>query len=150
MGDNRRFKVVADFVERNYPIAKYRSIADVAGGAKGFLTRELRKRGYDSENIDPRASAFDGERKLYKREMAMVYDLVVALHPDGATEEVCKTANTKPIILIPCCKFWQGVESHGSPNQAETVRRFFKKMRISYQETILRMRGKNTIFWTRN
>lgn len=147
MGDNRRFKLVADFIDRNFPLPKYKRILDVAGGVKGFLTRELLKRGYDSTNIDLRASA-GGIRESYKKEMGVDYDLVVGLHPDSATEEICKTSLAKPIVLIPCCKFWEGVESHGSPNQAETVRRFFKRAKIIYRETVLKMRGKNVVFWT--
>lgn len=160
MGDSRRFEVVADFVQRNFPPPQ--KTADVAGG-QGCLSYILAQNGYDCSVIDPRKTDLSKkERQLSRRKgiqfnrirskfnanMAEEYDLIIGLHPDEATEEICQAAKVKPVILVPCCKYWNGIENHGSPGLAETIRHFFKKNKIEWWETLLRMNGKNLVFVT--
>lgn len=150
MGDCRRFTVLAEFVARNFPPEEFQKVADVAGGS-GQLSIELNKKGYNSTLIDPRKKVLKGishKRKCWKSSMSDDYDLIVGLHPDETTEELCNSTYFRPIVLVPCCKHWKGIESHGSHSQKETVRRFFSKNRIVYRETVLKINGKNTVFWT--
>lgn len=105
-GDPRRFEVVADFVAERYPRATY--VADVAGG-QGMLSRLLTKRGFDPEVIDPRGNCLAGVRsraELYTPDMADYYDLVVGLHPDQALRPVVESALLRPVLVVPCCNFW--------------------------------------------
>ena len=160
MGDSRRFEILADFVQRNFPPPL--KIADVAGG-QGYLGFILTQKGYDCTVIDPRKTDLSKkERQLSRRKgihfkrirskfnagMAEEFDLIIGLHPDEATEEICQAAKIKPVILIPCCKYWNGIENHGSLSMAETIRTFFKKNKIDWWETQLRMNGKNLVFVT--
>lgn len=45
MGDSQRFKVFAKEISQKFPLKKYKTIADIAGG-KGYLNKELTKKGY--------------------------------------------------------------------------------------------------------
>jgi hypothetical protein len=107
-GDPERFGVVAQFVADFHGDA-VRYVADVAGG-QGQLARELRKRhGYEAEVVDPRPHRLrgvPGEAAPFSAERATYYDLVVGLHPDGATRAVVEAALVRPIVLVPCCNFW--------------------------------------------
>lgn len=161
MGDRHRFEVVASFVQRNFPPPL--SIADVAGG-QGNLSFILAQEGYKCTIIDPRNTdlsknerrmrsrkgiRFKRIRKEFTPEMAGNFDLIIGLHPDEATEAICQAAKTKPVVLIPCCRYWRGIESHGSPSMAKTIRRFFRNNKIEWWETLLKMNGKNLVFVTR-
>ena len=162
MGDRRRFEVLADFVQRNFPPPL--KIADVAGG-QGNLSLLLAQRGYNCTVIDPRKTNlskkerqlanrkkihFERIRSRFSSDMANSYDLIIGLHPDEATEAICCAAHSKPVVLVPCCRYWNGIESHGSPNLAETIRRFFRRNKIDWWETLLKMNGKNLVFVTNN
>lgn len=106
-GDPQRFEVVAQFIAERFPDAQY--VADVAGG-QGMLTRILRKRfGLEAEVIDPRGWALKGvptRTEFYTSTMADYYDLVVGLHPDEALRSVVESAGTVPVLVVPCCNFW--------------------------------------------
>ena len=144
MGDPRRFDVVASFIGRNFPVQRYPCVADVAGG-KGDLKRLLIEKGYKSKTFDSRW----GKHGYFFRRMAEEWNLIVGLHPDGATEEIAHSALTTPVVLIPCCHLgWNGPESHGSPSMTETVRRLWRRLRVPYRETLLNMSGKNVVLWT--
>lgn len=160
MGDPRRFEVMARFVEANFPPP--RRVADVAGG-QGNLSLLLVERGYDCTVIDPRSTALSKRERQYSRrkrlafqrakmcfqpELAEDFDLVVGLHPDGATEAICHAALIRPVVLVPCCRYWRGIESHGSPDLAETVRRCFRRLGVEWWETFLQMNGKKLVFVT--
>ena len=160
MGDDKRFEALADFVQRNFPPPL--KIADVAGG-QGNLSFILTQRGYVCTVIDPRKTnlskkerqlsnrkgiRFNQIRSKFNSEMARDYDLIIGLHPDQATEEICYAAKFKPTIIVPCCKYWNGVENHGSPSLPDTIRKFFRQNRIEWWETLLKMNGKNLIFIT--
>ncbi len=107
-GDSDRFAVLADFVAEEYG-RSVRYVADVAGG-QGLLTRELRKRhGYEAEVVDPRdhrLRGVPGACALFTVERASYYDLVIGLHPDEATRAIAEAAVVRPIVLVPCCNFW--------------------------------------------
>jgi hypothetical protein len=110
MGDSRRFKEFADLIHKQFPRA--RRIADVAGGA-GYLRKELLNiydlqyiHTYDPNNKNPIAT--HGSREKHFRKYFTLdslkkdqYDLIVGMHPDGASEIIVSA----PIdfIIVPCC-----------------------------------------------
>jgi hypothetical protein len=133
MGDDRRFRVVAEYVEKNFPDVKY--IADVAGG-KGYLSRILSKKNYDCELIEPRENIVKGvkhRRECFRADMADYYDLLIGLHPDDATPELAKAALIRPVILIPCCNFWDN-KRRGLKDLLEAIKDFYGRNSIYYQE----------------
>jgi len=160
MGDDRRFEVLADFVQRKFPPPL--KVADVAGG-QGNLSFILTQKGYDCTVIDPRKTNLSKkERQLSNRkgicfrrvrskfcsDMAQGFDLIIGLHPDQATEEICHAAKFRPTIIVPCCKYWEGIESHGSASLPDTIRKFLRQGGIDWWETLLAMSGKNLVFVT--
>ena len=106
-GDPARFEVVAAFVAERFEAA--RTAADVAGG-QGMLARVLSKRhNIDAEVIDPRGWTLRGVKSRvaeYEASMASFYDIVVGLHPDEALPEVVASARVRPVVVVPCCNFW--------------------------------------------
>lgn len=107
-GDERRFEAVSDFIYDYYG-ASVKYIADVAGG-QGLLSRLLNKKyNYESEVIDPRGYVLKGISNRaceYAADMSGYYDLIVGLHPDEAVRQVVESALSKPVVVIPCCNFW--------------------------------------------
>ncbi|GAA1393882.1 hypothetical protein ACFQZ4_01935 [Catellatospora coxensis] len=106
-GDETRFDVLAEYVTSRFPQARY--VADVAGG-QGMLTRLLRKRfGLEAEVVDPRGWTLKGvpaRAEPYLATLADYYDLIVGLHPDEALREVVDSARVRPVLVVPCCNFW--------------------------------------------
>jgi hypothetical protein len=107
-GDPDRFEVVAAFVAAEFG-RSVRYVADVAGG-QGQLARELRKRhGYEVEVVDPRPHRLrgvTGAAEAFTTDRASYYDLVIGLHPDEATRAVVESAIVRPVVIVPCCNFW--------------------------------------------
>lgn len=105
-GSSERFELVSRFVAERFPKARY--VADVAGG-QGYLARELAKNGFLPEVIDPRGNTLvgvDSRAELFDHKNADYYDVLVGLHPDGATRELVYSAFVRPVVLVPCCNFW--------------------------------------------
>lgn len=102
-----RFEVTARFIADRFPDARY--IADVAGG-QGMLSRILAKH-YNkaAEVIDPRGWALRGvasRQMTYDADSADFYDLIIGLHPDQALRPVVESAERRPVLVVPCCNFW--------------------------------------------
>ena len=123
--DKRRFRAFADFIGRTFP--KVETVADVAGG-RGVLSYYLRELGYDATIVDSRDAQLPRyiRRALRKQSVKQgrlveipravrrlqeidlsPFDLVVALHPDGATEYAIRAALEldKDFAVVPCCVF---------------------------------------------
>ncbi len=134
-GDPRRFEVVADFIHNRYGNT-IRYIADVAGG-QGCLTRLLNKKfNYESEVIDPRGYALKGvpnRQVAYTPDMADYYNLIVGLHPDEATRQVVESARYKPIIVIPCCNFWDQSVKLGSEALIAAIAEYIASLGVCYE-----------------
>ena len=145
-GDPDRFDAVAEFViERFNGKAKY--IADVAGG-KGILTRILFKKGnFVCDLIDPRPIALKGinhRKEEFTADMAQYYDLLVGLHPDHALRELAKSALIKPVILIPCCNFWDD-QKRGKEELLTAIEDFYNQNSISFERVILAFKGPKNV-----
>ncbi len=157
MGDKRRFEMLSKFILDTYP--SVRSIADVAGG-QGMLSLHLAVAGLTPTVIDPRATClvkrdrrrqrrgelptFDRRQQLFSAGDVQEFDLIVGLHPDGATAEIASCADHRPCIIVPCCNYGWGVV--GDP--ADHVRRFWTECGIAWREAVLPMGGRNQVLYT--
>ncbi len=140
-GDQSRFRVVADFIyDRFGNSIKY--IADIAGG-QGMLSRLLNKKyNYESEVIDPRHYVLLGlehREELYTPDMASYYDLIVGLHPDEATRPVVESALIRPVVVVPCCNFWDKSRKLNTPAIADEIEKYYKEHGVSYERLTLDM-----------
>lgn len=102
-----RFEATAEFVADRVPRAKF--VADVAGG-QGMLSRILAKHyNINSEVIDPRGRTLKGvpsRPTTFTSDLADYYDLIIGLHPDQALRPVVESAAQVPVLVVPCCNFW--------------------------------------------
>lgn len=101
--------MLAELVEATFPDKSMR-ILDVAGG-KGQTQAALRRAGYENVvSVDTRTKYASG-RPNYRygafdwREPLDEVDLLVAMHPDEATDHVLLAAkhNRVPCVVVPCC-----------------------------------------------
>ena len=125
MGDYNRFRRFAEFIENTFTEAH--RIADVAGG-QGELAFWLHELGKKPTIIDPRKTALPrwirktlrkkaarGERLVridrLKKPIEEIdlnpFDLVVAMHPDKATEPTLRKAIEYDLdfAIVPCCVY---------------------------------------------
>ena len=145
-GDPNRFEIIADFVTERYG-KKIKYIADVAGG-QGMLARMLNKRGYESEVIDPRGYTLKGvpsRQEEYKSDMADYYDLVIGLHPDEAIREVGESARIRPVLIVPCCNFWDRNKKLGRDPLLEAIEQYYKENKIKYERITFNFKGPHNI-----
>ena len=146
-GAEGRFEEIAEFVyERFGNSIKY--IADVAGG-QGMLTRTLNKKyNYDCEVIDPRHYQVVGVKNReceYKSEMASFYDLIIGLHPDEAIRDVVESAKVRPVLVLPCCNFWDRTKKLGTKEMVEEICKWLKENNIKYEVITFNFKGPNNI-----
>ena len=104
MGDLQRFDRFADFLVKEFPTAQ--RIWDIAGGM-GKLNEALTARGRQALTFDVRPKHLPvpfAERLLMPDEPCTT-DLLVGLHPDGATRIIVEYAaqHRLPFAVIPCC-----------------------------------------------
>jgi len=134
-GDVARFEAIAEFVTKTFgKNVKY--IVDVAGG-QGMLSRLLNKRGYEAEVIDPRGWTMVGvnsRQEEYSADIADYYDLVIGLHPDEALRPVVESAKGRPVLVIPCCNFWDRTRKLGRDALLEEIEIYFKDNNVSFQK----------------
>ena len=135
LGDSSRFEIVADHIYRHYG-SSVRYIADVAGG-QGLLARILNKKyNYLAEVIDPRGYALKGvsaRQCEYTAEMADYYDLIVGLHPDEATRSVVESSLKRPVLIIPCCNFWDKTQKLGAKELIAAICGYLKDNGVPHQ-----------------
>jgi hypothetical protein len=150
--ERRRFHVFAQFIHETFPEAK--NIADVAGGV-GILSYYLFEFGHTPTIIDCRRTRLTNyyRRRLRKQSLKegrdirikrfvkrveeidlSAFDLIVALHPDQATEHAVRDAVKcgKSFAVVPCCVFpidgvrrtqegWKDYLSSFAPGVARTT-----------------------------
>ena len=146
-GAEGRFEEIAEFVyERFGNSIKY--IADVAGG-QGMLTRILNKKyNYDCEVIDTRHYQVVGVKNReceYKSEMASFYDLIIGLHPDEAIRDVVESAKVRPVLVLPCCNFWDRTKKLGTKEMVEEICKWLKENNIKYEVITFNFKGPKNI-----
>lgn len=104
MADRRRFELFARYLRERFPDA--RRVYDVAGGM-GRLNQELTRLGFEALTFDVRVKRLPvpfAERRLTLEEPCAC-DLVVGMHPDGATSVIVAYAarHKVPFSVVPCC-----------------------------------------------
>lgn len=109
MGDPRRHLVFAEFISSLWPDRSLR-IADVAGG-HGATNAALYQLGYRNVvTFDKRTKRWTTRPHyrygIFREEDAADFDLLVGMHPDGATDVILKSAveNEIPAAVVPCCQ----------------------------------------------
>lgn len=145
-GSPERFDVMADFIAEKYS-GKVKHIADVAGG-QGMLSRLLNKRGFEAEVIDPRGWTMVGvanRKEEYSVDMADYYDLIVGLHPDEATRSVVESAKTRPVIIVPCCNFWDRSKKLGRNALIEEIEDYFRENKIQFEKITFDFEGPQNV-----
>jgi len=145
-GDPNRFEIITDFVTKKYG-KNIKYIVDVAGG-QGMLSRMLNKKGYESEVIDPRGWTLKGvasRTEEYKSDMADYYDLIIGLHPDEAIQEVGHSALTRPVLVVPCCNFWDRTKKLGRDQLLEVIEEYYRKNKIKYERIVFNFKGPHNI-----
>ncbi len=146
-GDDSRFEEVAAFVYERFGNS-VRYIADVAGG-QGLLARILSKKyNYDAEVIDPRHYQLVGVRNReceYKSDMAGFYDLIVGLHPDEATRDVVESAKARPVLVVPCCNFWDKTRKLGAKELVADIAKWLDEHGIRYELVQFRFKGPKNV-----
>jgi hypothetical protein len=103
VGDKRRFDLFAQLIARRFTAPR---IYDVAGGM-GKLNEALTKLGREVTTFDRRHKHLPvtfAERRFTLDEPCAA-DLVVGMHPDGATRIIVEYAakHRIPFAVVPCC-----------------------------------------------
>ncbi len=141
-GDPKRFEVISNFVQQKYG-NRVKYIADVAGG-QGMLARMLSRKNYESEVVDPRGFTLKGvpsRTEEFSPDMADYYDLIIGLHPDEAIRAVAESANIRPVILVPCCNFWDKSKVLGRNALIEDLEKYYKTKNISSERVVFEFKG---------
>ncbi len=146
-GDESRFEEVAGFVYGKFGNSiKY--IADVAGG-QGMLSRILSKKyNYEAEVIDPRHYQIVGVKnreREYTSDMAGFYDLIIGLHPDEAVREVVESAKIRPVLVVPCCNFWDRSKKLGAKEMIVEISKWLDENHIKYETVTFGFKGPKNI-----
>jgi hypothetical protein len=104
MADKRRFELFARFLAARFPGA--RRVFDIAGGM-GRLNEELSALGREVLTFDSRHKRL--KVRFVERHFGLdepcECDLVVGMHPDGATRVIVEYAARRgvPFAVVPCC-----------------------------------------------
>lgn len=159
MGDKTRAVKLAEFLYKTFPPNRCKRVADVADG-KGELSLELLKLGYQPTVIDPRKTSLSKaqrrqlRRKLHIAELprtqtcfchtqAEAYDLIVGMHPDGASYEIAAAAAKRAVVIVPCCNIWYGPDKQKTA--VESVANLWIKKNIPFNRDQLSITGPNTV-----
>ena len=77
--------------------------------------------------------------------MADFYDFIIGLHPDEAIREVVESAKTRPILVLPCCNFWDRTKKLGTKEMVEEITRWLDINNIKYEVIIFNFKGPKNI-----
>ena len=104
MADKRRFDLFAQLPVERFPQAL--RVFDVAGG-QGKLNEALTKLGRNVTTFDLRHKRLPVRyaERIFTLEEPCEADLVVGMHPDGATRVIIEYAakHQLPFAVVPCC-----------------------------------------------
>jgi hypothetical protein len=104
LADKRRFEAFARFITERFGEAK--RVFDIAGG-QGRLNEELGRLGREATTFDQRHKHLDVPyaQRRFTLEEPCACDVVVGMHPDGATRIIVEYAATHrvPFAIVPCC-----------------------------------------------
>lgn len=165
MGDSRRCRAFAAFVDDTFPQAQ--RVVDIAGG-RGQLSFWLHELGKEPTIIDPRETRLPGwlrrklrKQSLYEGRLVQVqrlcktveevdlsgFDLLVAMHPDEATEPALRQAldHDMDFAIVPCCVF----PMDGVKRSREEWPLYLASLAPGIETAILPIDGANTVLWRR-
>ena len=163
MGDYNRFRRFAEFIGNTFPEAH--RVADVAGG-QGELAFWLHELGKKATIIDPRETALprwirktlrnravrgehlariDRLKKSVEEIDLSPFDLVVATHPDKATEPTLRKAIEYDLdfAIVPCCVY----PLDGKRRSSEEWISYLASLRSGIRTACLPISGANTVVW---
>lgn len=105
MADKRRFDLFARFLANRFSTAQ--RVYDVAGGM-GKLNEALTRLGREVTTFDLRHKRLPQlryEERIFTLDEPCSADLVVGMHPDGATRIIIEYAakHRIPFAVVPCC-----------------------------------------------
>lgn len=163
--DGRRGRVFAEFIHKTYP--HVHRIADVAGG-RGSVSFHLYQLGYAATIIDERDAQLPGRLQRVLRKQSVEqgriveiprvvkkvqdvdlrsYDLIVALHPDEATEHVVRAGieHGKDFAVVPCCVF----PMDGVKRSREAWREYLISLSPDIMTARLPIDGANVVLYRR-
>ena len=161
MGDKRRFDLFARFVAGLVPPGERMAmrVADVAAG-KGALSWALREHGFlNIVPFEPKPRRGGQVRRLgmqvrdFTSKLADGFDLIVGMHPDGATDHILEgAARTGALVAIsPCCvrpsawTYWGNGLSHKEWHEHLVSQS--AKRGLDLEQGRLKMNGANAIMW---
>jgi len=103
MADKRRFDIFASFIVERFAAPR---IFDIAGG-QGRLNEALTKLGRTVTTFDLRHKHLPVRyaQRIFTLEEPCEADLLVGMHPDGATRVIIEYAaqHRRPFAVVPCC-----------------------------------------------
>jgi hypothetical protein len=103
MADLRRFDLFAELLCSRFPAPR---VFDVAGG-QGKLNEALTNRGREVTTFDLRHKRLNVRyaQRPFTLDEPCACDLVVGMHPDGATRLIIEYAakHRVPFAVVPCC-----------------------------------------------
>lgn len=162
MGDRNRFKEFTHLIISHFP-NRHTRIADVAGG-KGMLQAALRQAGYRNiVTIDKRPKLAHPDRqdrcryKLFNcNEFNGEFDLVLGMHPDGATDHIIEYSriNSVDFMVCPCCVIPSASPYGGNPSNYNSWIRHLRKLAsnaATYNyESVLSISGRSRVLIGKN
>lgn len=145
MADKARFQLFARWLTDTFDAT---SVFDVAGG-QGRLNEELTELGRQCTTFDLRHKHLPVryERRLFTLDVPCEAELVVGMHPDGATRVIIEYAahHRIPFAVVPCCS------DNSMPYNP--WRRYLgelgRELGFDVAEHQLPMRGRATVVWGR-
>lgn len=154
MGDSQRFKVFSKEVIKKFPPKKYNKIADVAAG-KGYLNFELKKKGYKVTSFDKRKNNRHGvtfKRQYFNSKIKNVFDLLVGMHPDEATDIIITEAAKRkiPFAIVPCCSKPTDTTFYGNSSYISWVHHldmYARRLGFITNKKQIKITGKNIMIW---
>lgn len=110
-----------------------------------MLSRVLRKKhNYEAEVVDPRGWTLRGvgaREAEFAAADASYYDLIVGLHPDEATRDVAEAATVRPVVLVPCCNFWDRSRRLGTKPLVDAIGTWYAEQGVAFEVVTLDFRG---------
>ena len=69
------------------------------------------------------------------------YDLVIGLHPDEAVREVVESAKVRPVLVVPCCNFWDRTRKLGTKEMVADICKWLEENGIRYETVTFSFKG---------
>jgi hypothetical protein len=64
---------------------------------------------------------------------------------DEATRAVVESAHCRPVIVIPCCNFWDTTQKLGSKALVEAIGKYLDDSKIKYEIVEFKFKGPKNI-----